>query len=250
MFEKYLQDIGLSGKEATIYLSLLQVDNASVLELSKKTTIKRPTVYVILNSLSKKGLVSQTTVGKKTKYIAEPPERLETFFQRRKQLLEEYARRAPEIITELKSIDREAGERPIVKFFEGRDGIISMSEEIFSRAEKSTAYLIYPRDLVEQFFTEAERKKYRERRLKKNISAKVIYTYDKDSLPSDNTGERIKVDKQIYPITCDILIIDNIVKIAILGKKLSGILIESEDFATTFRSIFNLAFNNIKKTQQ
>ena len=32
--KKFLQDIGLSEKEAAVYLSLLSVDSASVIELS------------------------------------------------------------------------------------------------------------------------------------------------------------------------------------------------------------------------
>ena len=36
MLEKYLQDIGLNDKEAAIYLSLLSVEHASVLDLAKR----------------------------------------------------------------------------------------------------------------------------------------------------------------------------------------------------------------------
>src|SRR6185369_12406710 len=106
MLEKYLQTIGLSDKEASVYLALVQVDNAAVLDLSKKTKLKRPTVYVILESLAKKGLVSETTVGKKTHYQAEPPERLETFVDRQKLILEENSKRLKDIIPEIKSIQR------------------------------------------------------------------------------------------------------------------------------------------------
>src|SRR3989344_6596845 len=124
MLEKYLQDIGLSDKEATAYLTLLAVENASVLDLAKKTGIKRPTVYVILKSLSKKGLVSETTIGKKTHYQAEPAERLETFVERRKLALEEAGSLLKDLIPQIKSMSREAGEKPIVKYFEGKEGIV------------------------------------------------------------------------------------------------------------------------------
>ena len=65
MLEKYLQDIGLNEKESKVYLALLAVDNSSVLDLSKKTELNRSTTYVVLETLAKKGLVSETTVGKK-----------------------------------------------------------------------------------------------------------------------------------------------------------------------------------------
>jgi sugar-specific transcriptional regulator TrmB len=120
MFEKYLQEIGLADKEAAIYLALLQVDSTPVAALAKKTKIKRPTVYVVLESLAKKGLVSETTVGKKTQYQAEPPERLKTFVERQKILLEEREQRLDDIIPQIKNLQRESGERPVVKFFDGK----------------------------------------------------------------------------------------------------------------------------------
>src|ERR1700692_203110 len=101
MLEKYLQEIGLNEKEAAVYLALLSVDSSSVLDLAKKTKIKRPTVYVVLETLSKKGLVSETTVGNKTHYQAEPPERLETFVERQKVVLEEHSKRLIDIIPQI-----------------------------------------------------------------------------------------------------------------------------------------------------
>ncbi|MEK7642224.1 MAG: helix-turn-helix domain-containing protein [Patescibacteria group bacterium] len=248
MLEKYLQDIGLGDKEATIYLSLLSVEHASVLDLAKKTKIKRPTVYVILESLAKKGLVSETTVGKKTHYYAEPPERLETFVEKRKLALEESQKTLKDIIPQIKSIQRESGEKPIVKYFEGREGIISTAEEIFRNdvGEEDVVYLIYPRDTLDQIFPESERKKFRKARLDKQIKSKVLYTYKKGEIPSDDTGERLKIDESKYPITCDIGIYKDKIRISVLDKRLSSVFIQSKDVADTLRSIFNALFDNIK----
>src|ERR1035437_7851585 len=120
MLEKYLQEIGLNEKETAVYLALLQYDNASVLDVSTKTKINRSTTYTILESLAKKGLVSETTVGKKTHYQAEPPERLETFVERQKVILEEHSKRLKDIIPQIKSVQRESGEKPLVQYFEGK----------------------------------------------------------------------------------------------------------------------------------
>ncbi len=69
MHEQFLQELGLSDKEAAIYLALLQYESATVIQLSAKTKIKRPTVYVVLETLSKKGLVAEAKVGKKTEFL-------------------------------------------------------------------------------------------------------------------------------------------------------------------------------------
>jgi sugar-specific transcriptional regulator TrmB len=238
MLEKYLQDIGLNEKEASLYLALIQVDHASVMDLSEKTKIKRSTVYIVIDSLQKKGLVSETTVGKKTHYQAEPPERLETYVERRRVILEEQAKRLKDIIPQIKTVQRETGERPIVKYFEGRDGIISSNEEFLqTQQDEKKTFLIYPKDLLDDIFTTQERAKYKNLRLSRGIQSKVIYTNSRGDIPEDGTGQRLRIDEAKYPITCDIAIYGNKVKIAILGKFLSGILIESADFAMTMKSL-------------
>lgn len=248
MLEKYLQNIGLSDKEALVYLSLVGVDNAAVLDLSKKTKLKRPTVYVILESLSKKGLVSETTVGKKTHYQAEPPERLETFVERQKLVLDENSKRLKDIIPEIKSIQREGGERPVVKYFEGKEGILSMLEEVFGSDDgKKGEYIhvIYPEDQLKEVFMNTEREKYRNLRLKRGIKSKAIYTSSTER-PSDETGDRIQINSEKYPLSCDITIYKDRLSISILGKKLSGIFIQSQDLANTLRSLFGLVFDSKK----
>lgn len=241
----------MNDKEAVVYLALLSVEHASVLDLAKKTNIKRPTVYVVLESLLKKGLVSEATVGKKTHYQAEPPERLETFVENKRVALEESQKTLKDIIPQIKSISRDTGERPVVKYFEGRDGIISAIEEFIrdSDVEDGVTHLLYPKDLLEETFTEAERNKYREMRIGKNIKSKVLYTSEKSDRPSDDTGDRIKIDGSKYPVTCDISIYKDRVRINILGKKLSGIFIRSQDLADTLRSLFNIAFDKLKENK-
>ncbi len=249
MLEKYLQEIGLSDKESTTYITLLQVDNASVLDISKKTKLNRSTTYVILESLAKKGLVSETTIGKKTHYQAEPPERLKTYVERRKIEFQEMEKRLDDIIPQIKGIARESGERPVVKYFEGKEGIISaMDETMRARIDDGEPmYFVYSRDLIEELFPKTEHDKFRERRISRKIKSKAIYVYEKGELSSDEMGERFKIDGKKYPITCDVAIYKDTVRISVLGGRLSSIFIRSQDVANTFKSIFQIAFDKLKE---
>lgn len=248
VLEKYLQEIGLSDKEAAVYLALMQVDSASVLQLAKKTKINRTTIYFVIDSLSKKGLVSEVQMGKKVHYAAEAPERLETFIERQKTILEEHSRRLKDVIPEIKATQREQGERPVVKYFEGKAGVISSLEEFYQSPETGgEVYFLYPKDLLDHLFSKEEMEKYKQLRLKKKAFSKVLYTYSGGERPSDSTGERVKIDEKKYPLHCDIAIYKDSVKINILGKKMSGIFIRSKDLAETLRSLFKLAFDSQKK---
>ena len=249
MLEKYLQEIGLNEKEAAVYLALLQYENASIIDISGKTKINRSTTYTIIESLAKKGLVSETTVGKKTHYQAESPERLETFVERQKVILEEHSKRLKDIIPQIKSIQRENGEKPVVKYFEGREGIIAASEEFFNSQENGgTSYMIYSKDLVNDIFTDSERAKYKKMRVSKDIRSKSVYTSSKGEVIQDNTGDRVVIDENKYPIKCDIAIDKDLIKISILGDYLSAILIKSKDFSDTLKSLVDFVHDKMKKS--
>jgi sugar-specific transcriptional regulator TrmB len=244
MFEKYLEEIGLSDKEAKVYVALLQVDHDSVLDLSKRTSINRTTIYPVIESLAKKGLVSEIQIDKKIHIKAEPPERLETYVERRKLNFEEQAKRLKDIVPQLKSIQRESGERPVVKYFEGINGILSSSDELYSYFDNSNElnYLIYPRDLVEELFSDVREKFIKQRRDKK-INIKALYTRKAGDLPEVSDSYRLRIDDEKYPILCDIAIYGENVRINTLSSQISSILIKSKDLAITLKSLVDLVFD-------
>lgn len=248
MLDKYLEDAGLSDKEAKIYLHLIQVEIASIADVAEKTKIKRPTVYTILESLAKKGLVAEVRENKKIRYIAEPPEKLKTYLERKEIFLQELKQNfIKDVIPQIKSFQRETGEKPVVKFFSGKEGIVSVNEDIYDqRPDGSPMYIIYSRDLLEESFKNNESNKYSKGRVETGIKAKTLYNWSKGEKPSDEFAERIRVDEKKYPFFSDITVYKDKVVISILGKKLSGIYIESKDFAETLKSLFNLAFDKLK----
>lgn len=247
MIDKYLQDIGLSEKEASIYVTLLSFDKASVVDISVKARVKRPTTYVVLTSLQKKGLVSEVEVGKKTFYMAEPPEKLDMFISRRIHLLEDNKKGLEIIIPELKNIHREkeSGDRPMVKFYDGKEGILSSNHDTFiKKIENEPVYIVYSRDLVKDVFTEKEAEGMRARRISMGIKSKAIYTSRAEERVSDETGDRVRIDENKYPINSDITVYGDQVKIATFGKHLSGISIKSAEFAETLRSLIKFIFDH------
>lgn len=253
MFEKLLQDIGLSDKEASIYLALLGVESADVSDISLKTKIKRPTVYVILQQLLKKGLVSETSGPRKVIYMAEPPEHIETYIERKILSLKDKESLIKENISQLKALHKESGEKPVVRFYEGKEGAMSNMNEIFSTKETGDsdpfAYAIYPIDAVTKYFSEKDRESIRQERRKKDIKIRSIYTTSKEEgLPStDQFSERIRIDAKEYPVNCDITVYKDGVFMTIFGKRVSGIGIRSKEVADTLRTLFKIAFKSLKK---
>ncbi len=241
MFEQFLEEIGLSEKEASVYIALLQVDAAPIHDIATKTGIKRTTVYPVLESLQKKGLVSETQKDKKVLFQAAPPERLETYVERQKILFEEKTKRLKDIIPQMKSIQREQGERPIIKSFQGRDGAISAYTEFynFSNSVEKEGYYIINDDLLRDVFTENELNDFRELRKNKKIRTVVVYNKTSSERVFEKNKTATRIDHHAFPISCDIGIIDDNIVISTLGTNISSLLIKSKDLAETLISLIS-----------
>ena len=55
--QQVLENLGLSEKEAEIYLALLELGTGTVVEVAKKSGVKRPTAYLVLDELKKMGYI-------------------------------------------------------------------------------------------------------------------------------------------------------------------------------------------------
>src|SRR6266851_2346010 len=114
----HIEELGLSNKEARVYLACLSIGPSSVQRIADESGIKRVTTYVILESLVGLGLVSQSVKGKKTYFIAEDPINLERLISRREQELKEQKQNFNQILPELKTLKTQPKDAPSVKFYD------------------------------------------------------------------------------------------------------------------------------------
>ena len=246
MLEKYLEELGLSDKEAAVYLALLTFENAAPSTIAEKTKLNRSTVYVVLESLEKKGLASETNVGKTIHYQAAAPERLETYVEQQKLKLEEMERRLSDIIPQIKAVHREAGERPIIRVAYGKDAALAQTLEFYNVENKEkTGYFIFNQDMLNEQYTPKGLARVKEIRPTKKILGMSIYNAA-NPIPSNELTERRRVDDKEFPITADISIHEDRVHIVTLGEQATTMLIQSKDFANTLKTLFKLAFRSLK----
>lgn len=133
---KILAKLGLKHPEDKIYLALLDSHRASVAQLARETDTERPTVYRALPSLISKGLVGKVNIGKRIMYVAENPITLSSFADELKSNLEEML---PELIRRYDGSKK----KPIVKYFEGKDGIKHVYDEMIRKLKKGDAIYRY-----------------------------------------------------------------------------------------------------------
>jgi len=248
MYEKELQNLGLSEKEAKVYLAALELGPETVQKIAQRAGINRPTAYVQIESLKRRGLISQFEKGKKTFYVAESPERLLSLLNAFEKELEFKKAETERILPSLLSLFAGAGERPKVRFFEGTEGTKAMREDFLACKSKKIESLANLDRLFELFPNYD--KEYSEKRIAKGIESLIIYTRKEGPLEGASDPSKLRTAKYIsyeeFPLSADVTIFDNKVALATYRTKPIGIIIEDQDVADTFRALFYFIWNSLE----
>ena len=248
MLQQELEKIGLTEKEAKVYLAALELGQAPVQDISKKSGVNRATTYVILESLMKKGIISTTEQGKKRLFVAEAPTSLKNVIEDQQKQLKSKESLLSQIMPQLRSVYNLHPNKPVVRFYEGKDGLKSIREE-FLNSEPESAYMFFPVGDVKDLFTESEREEHRKKRERNKTKIQAIYIDQKGEKlkRSEKLAERRIVPADKFKLESDIVIFNDKVSIASLKGQVSGVIIESKAIADTFKSIFELAFESADK---
>ncbi len=110
-----LRNLGLSEKEAQVYLALLQLGTATPYRIAKKSGLKRPTAYVIAEELVEKRVITRLLGEEPRQYIAKPVEMV---------LLAQEAKliQTRQVLPELKSLTKAEPDKVRTLYFEGPTG--------------------------------------------------------------------------------------------------------------------------------
>lgn len=245
---KELQDVGLSEKEAKVYLAALEIGRATADQLAKQSKIVRSTTYVQIESLMKMGLMSTYEEGKKTYFAPESPEYLKRIFELKKKEFEVRERELNDFLPGLMRQFEGAGDRPLVRFFDGKEGIRTLREEILNVKEKVIYVVSASMDLT-TIFNDDELTDYSQRRSKKGITTKLLYARKEGRIegePQPHT-ERGYIDPARLSLATDMVIFDNSVALMTLKGKLLGVLITSAEIKESMLAIFNFLWEPTEK---
>lgn len=248
--ESEIKKLGLSDKEAKVYLAALELGQAPAAEIAAFSGVVRVTAYVILEELKNKGLVSVFQKGKKTFFAAEPPERLANLFKIEENKIKESFLGLKNILPDLDRLYESRGERPKVRFFEGKKGIALLQEDILKTRAKSIEEII-PLDEAYKDFppskTDHRKRMYEKMR---KVHFRIIYTSKKGAiLPETNIIEKrsIKFIKhELFPISAEIVLFGDKTLIFVTKNKPFAVVLEDQLITNTFRTIFDLLWKNLK----
>lgn len=251
MLEHNLAKFGLSTKEARIYVTLLQLGASPVSEIAKRAGIKRSTTYVLLESLSGRGLVGISNGSSVRLYNPASPERLVHYIEDTARRYNQMIGVAKSLLPELKSIYAGAGPKPKVQFFEGSEGIETAYEDTLSSSETIRAFASIEdmHKVLPHYFPD-----YYRRRAERGIGIRAIFpdtpaARERTRFNKDEKREALLVPKDLYAFSPEINIYDNKIVFMSLIEKFA-LIIESPELADALKNAFELSWQAAARLQK
>lgn len=254
MLKSILQKIGLTEKDSEVYLACLELGTQPASVIAKKAGLKRPTTYLILEGLLKRGLVSEYTGSNVKFFTAVSPEYLLNYVEKQRRELTSHQRELEQYLPQFQSLSNPYSLNPKVRFYEGVEGVERVMDDTLTASPKNgiLTFSSIDRWLIHEGLSEYIKNYARRRSVDKKIPLRgiVIDTpMARQYLEQDYTGDTEITQTRWFPKEIsnfhnEINIYDNKVAICSIGRhELLGVIIESQEIAESQRSIFELAWN-------
>jgi sugar-specific transcriptional regulator TrmB len=242
-----LKEVGMSENEARVYLAMLELGPATVLEIASEAHINRPTAYVQIDSLKKMGLAATKKKNRKVLFIAGSPEKLNFLLNKQRAELETRREELNSVMPGLMAAFDLAEEKPVIRYFEGNEGLAKVRLEALRCKEKIIRSISSIEVIVSS--TPNAVSKYPTERIKKGIYSKIIYTSRKGAILKKTDKEYLRESKFISPkdltIKFDFSVFDDKVILGIPYGKTGSIIIQNKNIAESFKSLFDFVWNSI-----
>ncbi|MDR3559726.1 MAG: helix-turn-helix domain-containing protein [Candidatus Pacebacteria bacterium] len=254
MLENEIVKLGLSEKEAKVYLASLELGPSPVQAIAQKSQVNRATTYVVIDSLMNMGLMSTYNEGKKTYFVSEGPERLLELLNDQEYKVKNKIKILGKKMPELKILFNSKPDKPVVKYYEGVEGLRSVQMDFVNTLSAGDEiYAFIPLD--DYFKTNLKDKvaDITQKRFQKKIRMKIIYStpngrqleYEKQE--GKNLKEYLYIDYSKFPFRCGINIYGSkVFMIDYLGR-MGGIVIENKTISDMLRMLFGMIWDKYKK---
>jgi sugar-specific transcriptional regulator TrmB len=241
-----LPQLGLSLEETHIYQSLLQNGPQTVAQLTLSTPLKRTYIYALCEQLIAKKLITQTQQSKKTTYHLLSPSALLLKAEENKNAAESAFIQLEALLPTLNSQYILKETKPVVRVFEGVEGVKKAHREILDERKEILAYVRIDQTLdapLEDFWPE-----YYKTRIERGIHVRSITPDTPEGIEYKNQDhEQFRETRLVSASTYLFEVEKNIVgnKVAFFSRtpdRMITTIIENEPIAQSERVIFELAW--------
>jgi sugar-specific transcriptional regulator TrmB len=201
---------------------------------------------VILESLKKKGLVGQAEKTGTQVFYAEDPSHLEDLIAEKHKEVEHIAEELRDTVPELRKMYAKGGNRPVVRYFEGDEGLQRLRKEMGKRETTTTDLAFTDLDALLAKFPGLYSRKT-SARVEQKRDFCVLYTSHKGPVRGMNDPKRYRKGRWVsfkkeLDFEGDISIFENKVSITSFRGEPVSILIEHDDITRLIKALFTLAW--------
>lgn len=241
-----LENVGLSGNEARVYVALLELGSALAGAITRKSGVNRTNVYDALERLIEKGLASYVIQANRKYFEVGSPDKILKFLEQREFELASKKALVQSALSEFEErrlLNKEPQEATIYK---GKKGLISIAENIL---ETKREMLVFGAEgkFVELFTHYAEQ--WHMRRGKLKIPLKIIY-HEKVraiKLKANFPVAEMRFHSYLYETPATTWIYGDKVAIIVWSDQPLATLIRSKEVAGSYRQFFQVLWKDSKK---
>jgi sugar-specific transcriptional regulator TrmB len=230
---------GLSSKEAKVYVALLELGETTPLDISRRIQMKRPTVYVILEGLLERGLVSYVRRGRGLRYSALDVRNL---YSTQEDALTRLKNSLPMFAAFMRQ--GASARSSEMRVFEGVAGLRRAMEDTLTSRGEILCWVDL--ELVTMKYFKTYWREYLKKRITRKLRVRAIMVSDQAAASfrlrdKEELRESVLIPKSRFPLHGEMNIYND--KIALLSyDDPIAVVIQNRAMADMQRSIFNLSF--------
>ncbi|MBI3032197.1 hypothetical protein HYY69_01875 [Candidatus Woesearchaeota archaeon] len=240
-----LEEIGLAGNEAKVYLALLEKGPNLAGEITKISGVNRTNVYDALEKLTQKGLVSYINTANRKCFQAAEPKRFMLYLEDKQKQLEHKKQLFSKVLPELQARKKLSKQGQEATLYKGKKGLQSITEDVLNTKKELLVFGAEGK-LVEVFKHYAEQ--WHIRRAKLNIIIKIIFN---ETVKKKKAGSPWKkcimrfTKQEATPATT--WVYGDKVAIIVWSEQPIATLLQSKEIADSYKEFFKVLWKNAKE---
>lgn len=244
-----LVQLGFTQKEASVYLTALQLEVACANDIAHLSGVNRATTYSVLKSLLQKGLVTELKREGELRYAAESPDVIHSLLALQEQELALRRQIASPIVTRLHVFFQKNQKKPRIRYIQSVQGLRMMQKEFEQLNEDILQMVGYDTFLTLHGDNSGEL--HQQTLTKQGRRIRAILITDKQVVfPEHLNIEYVTLSPSLFSVQGEMAVCGDRLALFSYADGLVAIDIVSKVIADTVRATLELAWQEAKRLQQ
>jgi sugar-specific transcriptional regulator TrmB len=237
--ESNLAKLGIAGNLFKVYRAAIELGETPVSALVEQSGLPKATVYDAIARLEQEGLMVSTGEPRRRRVTAYDPAVLQEQLEAKRQMLDD-------MLPQLRSFYNHLRGKPQIRFYDSADGVQKALLDALS-CTSGLMHCTFAMPEILEIPGLAFMDEFTAQRVERRIFMKVIRSPQRDTAsiwPASHKDMReLRFAPDALALSMTALIYDNRVALASSKRESYGLIIESEEFASLMRTMFEAVWN-------